>query len=85
MIARSNLVYSKGYKYQLKERFCAPTILRPAERVEIPGYVLLDTDGDLYISAAKMPTAQMIKSNMQPVPQLYHGEPLDILWWISRP
>lgn len=51
MIARSPIVYSEGYKYQLKENFSTATILRPAQRVEIPGFVLLDTDGDLYISA----------------------------------
>lgn len=50
MIQRSPLVYSEGYRYQIKERFCVSTILRPQSRVEIPGYVLLDTDGDLYIS-----------------------------------
>lgn len=52
MIQRSPLVYSEGYKYQIKERFCVSTILRPQSRVEIPGYVLLDTDGDLYVSAS---------------------------------
>lgn len=51
MIERSKLIYSAKYKYQLRERFCAPTVLRPLARAEIPGYVLLDTDGDLYISA----------------------------------
>lgn len=52
MIQRTPLVYKEGYKYRISKRFCVSTILRPEYRVEIPGYVLLDTDGDLYIESS---------------------------------
>lgn len=41
--------YSKGYKYQLKETVVIQTALLPLVPCVIQGFILLNTDGKLYI------------------------------------
>jgi hypothetical protein len=46
---RAVLVYSEGYKYQLKERFYCLTMIKPNQPAIIEGFVTLWTDGLLEI------------------------------------